>query len=287
MKRNWPIFLMVGFLVGACLPAASAGHSGAEQRTVLSFGIVPQQAPSKLLASWGPVLRELEANTGYRFIFRTAPDIPTFEQRLATGEYDLAYMNPYHFTVFNHGDDGYQAVAKAADKRIRGILVVRRDSPVETLDALAGETLAFPAPAAFAASVLPRAHLTERGVAFESQYVSSHDSVYKTVAKGLYAAGGGVERTFNATDPGVRAQLRVLWRTPGYTPHAIAAHPRLPTEIIGSVRRAFVGLAASEQGRNALVPLKVTGFAAAKNADWDDVRALKITTTVGNPDAER
>jgi hypothetical protein len=61
----------------------------------------------------------------------------------------------------------------------------------------------------------------------------------------------------------------------------------LPTEIIGSVRRAFVGLAASEQGRNALVPLKVTGFAAAENADWDDVRALKITTTVGNPDAER
>jgi phosphonate transport system substrate-binding protein len=287
MTTRWPLILMAGLLIGACIPVVSGDQAGAQPRTVLSFGIVPQQAPSKLLESWGPVLRELEADTGYRFVFRTAPDIPTFEQRLATGEYDLAYMNPYHFTVFNRGDEGYQAVAKAADKRIRGILVVRKDAPFESLDELAGETLAFPAPAAFAASVLPRAHLTERGVPFESQYVSSHDSVYKSVARGLYAAGGGVERTFNATEPRVREQLRVLWTTPGYTPHAIAAHPRLSAAIVRRVRRALLGMAASGDGRRALLPLKVTGFAAAENTDWNDVRALEITTAVGNTDAGR
>jgi phosphonate transport system substrate-binding protein len=242
---------------------------------------VPQQAPSKLLASWGPLLRELETRSGYRFVFRTAPDIPTFERRLAAGEYDFAYMNPYHFTVFNKGDEGYQALVRAEDKQIRGILVVRKDSPAETLQDLHGQILAFPAPAAFAASVLPRAHLKAEGVGFGVHYVSSHDSVYKAVAKGLYAGGGGVVRTFEATDPLVREQLRVLWTTPGYTPHAIAVHPRVPPAVRAKVKETFVGLNASESGRGALQGLKVTGFETAKNADWDDVRALQIDTRLG------
>ena len=264
------------------LPAAAKAQSGAEAPTArLSFGIVPQQAPSKLLASWGPVLRELEARTGRRFVFRTAPDIPTFEQRLAAGEYDFAYMNPYHFTVFNQGDGGYQAVVKAEDKLIRGVLVVRKDSPAETVRDLEGQTLAFPAPAAFAASVLPRAHLKAEGIGFDVQYVSSHDSVYKAVARGLYAAGGGVVRTLEATDPTVSEQLRILWTTPGYTPHAIAVHPRVSPDTRRAVQEALIGLPRSEAGRAALDGLKVKGFETAVNADWDDVRALNIEARLG------
>lgn len=271
-------------LLLAATTVAVAQPGPAEAPARLSFGVVPQQAPSKLLAGWAPVLRELEARTGRRFVFRTAPDIPTFEQRLAAGEYDFAYMNPYHFTVFNKGDTGYQAVVRAEDKQIRGILVVRRDSPAATLRDLDGQTLAFPAPAAFAASVLPRAHLTAEGIGFGVQYVSSHDSVYKAVAKGLYAAGGGVVRTFEATDPAVREQLRILWTTPGYTPHAIAVHPRVSPRVLAKVQQALVGLNASEAGRSALQGLKVKGFEMAQNADWDDVRALKIDARLGGQD---
>ena len=275
--------IIVNLLTGLLLATASAAQSDGEaQSPTFSFGIVPQQAPSKLLQSWGPVLRFLQERTGYRFVFRTAPDIPTFEQRLAAGKYDFAYMNPYHFTVFNRGDEGYQAVAKAEDKLIRGILVVRKDSALQTLADLEGATLAFPAPAAFAASVLPRAHLRALAINFGVQYVSSHDSVYKGVARGLYPAGGGVERTLAATDPAVHEQLRVLWTTPGYTPHAIAVHPRVAQDVVDAVRQVLTAMADDEAGRAALEGLKVKGFEAAKNADWDDVRALNIETRLGS-----
>lgn len=246
---------------------------------VLTFGVVPQQAASTLLRSWSPVLRHLQEKTGYRFVFRTAPDIPTFEDRLAAGEYDFAYMNPYHFTVFNQGDQGYQAVARAANKRIRGILVVRKDSTIQSLSELNGADLAFPAPAAFAASVVPRASLESEGVRFQPRYVSSHDSVYRAVAKGLFVAGGGVMRTLKATAPEVRDQLRVLWTTPGYTPHAIAAHARLAPETVAKVREALVDLGGDAEA--VLGGLKIQGFEAAVNSDWDDVRALGLQTPVG------
>jgi phosphonate transport system substrate-binding protein len=274
-----PITILLGCLLSAAVRAEDA--RAATKPPSLSFGIVPQQASSTLLRSWGPLLKYLRQQTGQRFIFRTAPDIPTFEARLAAGEYDFAYMNPYHFTVFNQGNQGYQAVARARDKQIRGILVVRKDSPVNTLDNLWGEALAFPSPAAFAASVLPRANLRAEQVPFEAQYVSSHDSVYKAVASGFFPAGGGVVRTFNATDPGVREQLRVLWTTPPYTPHAIAAHTRVDSAVVSSVQQALLAMDTDEKGRLALENLKIKGLVAANNSDWDDVRALQIETSLG------
>lgn len=260
----------------ACLLAMSlgAGAASAEQKT-LTFGIVPQQAASKLATLWGPILRYLNAQTGYRFEFKTAPSIPEFEQRVLAGEYDIAYMNPYHFTVFNR-KPGYRALARQAKKRITGIIVVRKDSNATRLADLAGQTLAFPAPAAFAATVLPQAELKEQGVTFTPQYVSSHDSVYRGVAKGLFPAGGGIQRTFSNVAPEVRDQLRVLWNTRSYTPHAIAAHPAMDAEMFDKVRAAMLGMNDSEEGRGLLAAIKFGGIEAADDADWDDVRQLNI-----------
>lgn len=280
---NCKILTLIAILLGCLLPAAGqAADTGVTAKPPsLSFGIVPQQSSSTLLRAWGPLLRYLQEQTGQRFIFRTAPDIPTFEARLAAGEYDFAYMNPYHYTVFNQGNQGYQAVARARDKQIRGILVVRKDSPITDLDDLWGEALAFPSPAAFAASLLPRANLRAEQVPFEAVYVSSHDSVYKAVAGGFFPAGGGVIRTFNATDPKVREQLRVLWTTLPYTPHAIAAHVRVDSAVVSSIQQALLAMEADEQGRLALENLKLKGLVVAKNSDWDDVRALQIETSLG------
>ncbi len=95
----------------------------------LSFGVVPQQAASRLAEDWGPLLAEVSRRSGVSLVFRTAPNIPAFEERLATGDYDLAYMNPYHYVVF-HKASGYTAFAKEQERRLKGILVVRKDSAV-------------------------------------------------------------------------------------------------------------------------------------------------------------
>ena len=181
MKR----LLTIIFTLLCCTPA------GTVSADPVTFGIVPQQSASRLAELWGPIAAYLGEKTGLEVQFRTAPDIPAFEQRLASGEYDIAYMNPYHYTVF-HESPGYSAIAKARDKRIKGIIVVRKESPIERLEQLDGEQLAFPAPAAFAASILPRSHLKAIGIEFIPKYVSSHDSVYSSVAKGFFPAGGGV-----------------------------------------------------------------------------------------------
>jgi len=260
--------------------ASSAAWAAGSKPVVFSFGIVPQQAASKLAKTWGPILSYVSKKTGYRLEFATAKDIPTFEQNLIEGKYDFSYMNPYHYTVF-HRVSGYNALAKARDKRIKGIIVVRKASDIKALKQLAGAGIAFPSPAAFAASILTRGELNSRHIAFTAHYVSSHDSVYRDVAAGLFKAGGGVVRTFEAVDPAVRAKLRVLWTTAGYTPHAIAANSRVPKAVVQRVQAALVGMDETPEGRRLLAPLKITGWEAAKDADWDDVRSLHIHQAVG------
>lgn len=241
-----------------------------------TFGIVPQQSAKKLAQKWGPILRQLSDETGLTIRFATAKDIPTFEKRLAAGEYDFAYMNPYHFTVFNKSP-GYIALAHQAKKSIQGIIVVRKDSEIMTLGDLADSRLAFPSPAAFAASILPQADLNNQGVSFEPLYVSSHDSVYLNVARGLTPAGGGVVRTFNNTDPSVSEQLRVLWKTRRYTPHAFAAHPDVAVADRTRLQSALINMEKNNEGMALLKSINFEGIESANDQKWDDVRALNIT----------
>jgi len=251
--------------------SASQKALGAESEKIL-FGIVPQQSATRLAQVWVPLLDRLSDVTGYTVEFATAKDIPTFEACLARGAYDIAYMNPYHYTVF-HASAGYEAFAKQAGKRLRGVLVARADSDIAGLDDLEGGTLAFPSPAAFGASVIPRAELRSQQISFTPHYVMSHDSVYRSVALGLFAAGGGVGRTLGNIPEDLRAQLRVIYRTDEYTPHAFATSASLPERA----RNALVSALLAIDDEALLTPLGMVGFEAATDADWDDVRALNLT----------
>lgn len=242
----------------------------------ISFGIVPQQSASRLAEQWAPIMDYLSDSTGLKVVFNTAPDIPTFEQRLAQGMYDVAYMNPYHYTVFSHSP-GYQAIAKAKDKQIQGIIVARKDGGIDNIQQLDNEKLAFPSPAAFAATILTQSDLHQAGVKFEFDYVSSHDSVYLGIAKGFYPAGGGVMRTFNSLPEVIKSQLTPIWKTAPYTPHAIAVHPRLSAQQVSALQSALIALLTSNEGQTQLGKLSLKGFVTANDEDWDDVRKLNIT----------
>jgi len=270
--RNSRLFIsfILSISLFVALPATALANADS-----FSFSIVPQQSASKMAKLWTPILNYLSKKSGYQLRFKTAKNIPTFEQRLSQGEYDFAYMNPYHYTVY-HEHPGYKAIAKAKNKRIRGIIVVRKNSGYNTLQELAGQDLAFPSPAAFAASILTRSEFKSRDIPITPKYVSSHDSVYRNVASGRMKAGGGVVRTFKNVAPEISDQLRILWTTAGYTPHAITVHPRVPEETVDRIKQAIINMDKDPEGKALLASIKIKGLESAENTDWDDVRGLGI-----------
>jgi len=270
--RGAGLFVLVFALLALVQPITV---QAADQRGTLEFGIVPQQSAVKLLKAWGPLIKYLSTKTGRPIRFATAPTIGEFEKRCAAGEYDIAYMNPYHYVRFSK-DPGYRVLAHQSHKQLTGIFVVRKDSDLSSLTDLEGATLHFPSPNAFAATLLTQAMLKRNGIRFTPHYAGSHDSVYLNVARGLAESGGGVVRTFQVQPDVLRAQLRILAKTKGYTPHAFAVHPRVDKKLAASITRALLGLPPELRKNLKFKPLK-----AAVDADYDDVRALGIENPLG------
>ena len=239
-----------------------------------TFGIVPQQSATRLARTWIPIIKNIEKQSGLKIKFATAPNIPEFEKRVQNGLYDFAYMNPYHYTVFSK-TTGYEAFAKQSDKKIKGILVARKDGQIGNIQDLENKTIAFPAPAAFAATLLVKANLDKNNINYTAQYVSSHDSVYRSVAQGLVPAGGGIIRTLESIEQDIRDQLSILWVSEGYTPHAFAHHPRVSKEAVDKFIKALMSLNQPEH-ESLLNRIKFNGIEKAEDSDWNDVRALGI-----------
>jgi phosphonate transport system substrate-binding protein len=254
---------------------ASALHAACPVEGTVTVGIVPQQSASELAQSWIPLLKDMSGATGCEFRFATAPTITEFEKRLARGEYAIAYMNPYHYVVF-HQSAGYQAFAREKDRKLRGLLVVRSDSTVNSVQELDGREVAFPSPAAFAATVIPLAELKKGGVTVKPRFVASHDSVYLNVSRGLVPAGGGIERTLEAIDADVRDRLKVIWRSAEYPPHAFARLPGAPEALGRSFLEGVQAVAATPQGAALLKQIGFKGLVPAQDRDWDPIRALDI-----------
>lgn len=273
LSRGGVAFLLM--LGGASSPACAATDTAARV-PAYSFGVVPQQSASQLAEIWGPFLAEVGKRAGVELNFRTTTNIPSFEEHLGKESYDFAYMNPYHYVVF-HEAAGYQAYAKEQGRKLKGIIVVRKDSPYQTLEALRGKSVAFPAPAAFAASIVPQAEFGRHGIDINAKFVSSHDSVYRAVASGLSEAGGGIPRTLESIQHEIRSQLRVLAETQSFTPHAFAAQRRVPKAVVARVLSAMRSLSEDESGRALLSALSFkNGLDAAQDSDWNDIRLLDI-----------
>tara|TARA_R110002060_G_scaffold76210_1_gene86404 strand:+ start:491 stop:1333 length:843 start_codon:yes stop_codon:yes gene_type:complete len=262
------------------LGSLNAYAAESNQAKPLVFGVVPQQSPSKLARKWLPLLKFISQKSGVELQFATAPDIPTFEKQLAEGHYDIAYMNPYHYVVLSK-QVGFKALVHEQDKKIQGIIVAFKDSKIDKLEDLSSQTIAFPAPASFAATLIPKANLAQQHISFKSEYVDSHDEVYRNIVAGRFVAGGGIMRTFNALPDYFREQLKIIWTSQGYTPHAIATHPRVNDDIRQKLLAGFLAVAKSEKASELLIPLLMKGFTAAEDKDWNDVRSLNIQLMLG------
>lgn len=249
------------------------GYAAAEQETVYTFGVPPQQTPADTAKRWIPLTQYLSRKTGVIIQFQTARDLATFHAQLKRGLFDFAFSSPQTYIEAHHLAS-YKAFAKERGGSTVGLIVVRNDSAIQDVKQLNQLTLAFAGPTAFTATTLPRTYLKQQGVEINLQYIASIDSVYRAVAKGTFQAGGGEARTFGALDPELKNELRVLWASKSLPPFAFAARAQVPPDIVARVREAMLDMHLNAAGRGILRTLNFKAFEGAADADYDVVRQM-------------
>ncbi len=239
------------------------------------LGVVPQQSPLELSKKWLKITNYLSKETGETIIFKTQNSIPLFEKELYAGHYDFAYMNPYHFIVANKKQN-YSAKIRA-NKKIVGILISNNtnNDKIE-INNLKGKTFLFPAPNAFAATLLPKFELKNKfnfDVDKEANviYVNSHDSVYKGIARGVGDFGGGIVRTYNnLSDKKAKENIKILYKTSSYPSHPFAFHPRVSQNDIDKITKALLNMPDDLK-----LSLSIKNFITTTNDEYSVIKEIK------------
>lgn len=254
---------------------ARAGDEG----VVLSFGVHPLHNPQRLFEVYGPLAAYLSRHLhGARVQLEASRSYDDFEKKLYARRFHVALPNPYQ--TLESISRGYRVFGKMGDDdQFRGILIVRRDGGIESIDDLKGKTISFPAPTALAATMMPLHFLHTKGLdvndGIQRLYAGSQESSIMSVYLGRSAAGAAWPvpwKTFRERNPEVARELVVRWETPPLVNNGLVVRDDVPPEVVSELAARLFSLQTHDEGRRLLAAIPLSRFEPATEQTFAPVR---------------
>ena len=206
------------------------------------FGIYPGHNPQRLFEVFNPLIKYLSDNIkDTNFVLEASRNYAAFDKKLAALKFDFVLANP--FQTMNAIDNGYKVFGKAGrDEEFRGIIIVRKDSPIKTPSDLYKKIVSYPAPTALAGTMMPQYYLQKNGVEvmrdLDNRYVGSQvSSIMNAYLKQSAAAAAWPPpwRELCRLKPNITKDLKVLWKTKPLIPNGLLALKKIPDSITAQV----------------------------------------------------
>ena len=256
---------------------------------VYIVGIHPLHNPKRLFKVYGPIVDYIDASIAEaHFKLEASRNYAQFEKKLDAGHFDFAMPNPYQ--TLRSLQHGYHVFGKMADDdAFRGIILLRRDSPIQTVADLKGHAVAYPAPTALAGTMMPQYYLHTHGLDInhdiENRYVGSQESSIMHVLLGDVAAGATWPvpwRTFGDEHPDLAAQLMIKWQTGTLPNNGWVVRKDIPQAIHDRVMAVLFSLKQTPVGQVLLARVPVSAFEPATCATYAPVQVFldKFTAAV-------
>ncbi len=253
-------------LIVGTRPASSA-------ETPLVFGVFPNLTAMQIIETYRPLAEVLEQQLGRRVLVYSAPDFSSFVARTHAGEYDIVLTAP-HLAWLAQQEAGYRPLLKYAQP-VRGLLVVREDSPLHAMKALRGRTIATADPIAVVVLAL-QAQMAAKGLRHGIDYRTTdsgtHTNAAMQVSLGRADAAMLGLHPYNLMPAELSQQLRVLAETPPLSSLMYLTHPRLHDTKVRAIRKALLGFAATPEGQAFMQHGGYGGFA---DVDGKELRAFR------------
>jgi phosphonate transport system substrate-binding protein len=238
-----------------------------------TFGVLSQRSAVLTAQYWNPILDYVEKKSGVRLVLKAARTAPESNDATERGEYDFVYSN----TIFQPrmAQANYQVILRPREDAITGQIVTLEDSPIRSLEDLAGKEVGFPSLAAFVGYAVPMDALLRRGIHVTPVFGGNQEGIMGQLKAGRVIAAGVNNQVMKSFAARENLRYRVLWESPPYLNLPIAAHPRVPLEVVKKVQAAFdqmdndpEGLAVLEASARIIGQKPPLGFRTATQADY-------------------
>ena len=263
------ILFRILFVLFVCLPAAANAEPAADY----SFGVLSQRSAVLTAQYWNPIIDYVNRKTGLALtlkLARTAPDSNVATER---GEYDFVYSN----TIFQPkmAQANYQVILRPLAEAIAGQIVTLEDSPIKSLPDLVGKEVGFPSLAAFVGYAVPMDQLLRENIQVTPVFGGNQEGIMGQLKAGRVIAAGVNSQVMRAFAAREDLRYRVLWESGPYLNLPIAAHPRVPKDVVEAVKAALDGMNNDEEGAKILAASAEIikqkppfGFRASSAADY-------------------
>lgn len=238
-----------------------------------TFGVLPQRSPTLTAQYWNPILEYAGRKAGVRLELATRRTAQDYSAAEARGEFDFVYNN--HLFAPSHAAAGYRVFARMAGPPISGQIVVAADSPLNSLQALAGREVGFPSRAAFVAYAVPMAELARQNITVTPVFGGNQEGIMAQLRAGAIAAAGVNSRVMKEYGAREGFAYRVLWNSEPHHDLPVAAHPRVAEKVVAAVRQALLDMAADAEGQailktsaNLIKQAPPHGFVAARDDEY-------------------
>lgn len=249
------------------------------QEKIYLFGVHPLHNPKRLFEVYQPMVDFINARLqGGQLRLEASRNYDAYDEKLFQGYFDFALPNPYQTVISTQ--HGYQVFGKMADdENFRGIILIRKDSSIETVSDLQGKSVSYPAPTALAATIMPQWFLYQNGLDIHqditNNYVGSQESSIMNVYLGITDAASTWPPpwlAFIKERPEIAEKVIVKWQTPPLLNNGLVVKKKVPIEILKQVSDAIFELQLSPEGRKILAAMELSQYEPATNKTYQPVK---------------
>jgi phosphonate transport system substrate-binding protein len=272
---------MIFVFIAAAMALLSNVAFAAEETSASSLilAVHPYLPRQEINARFTPLADYLGHALGRKVTIRVGSDYADHIAAIGSDSVDVAYMGPAGYVLLTRDYGAKPLLARQVvqdDPFIKGMIFVRRDSPIASLGELRGKRVLLGDPDS-TMTVVPRAMLENAGVpagALASlDYVTGHRNIVVAVLAGDYDAGAVKDEVFEEYAP---KGLRLLAATPPVSDHVFVASAKMPKREVEALRRLFLALNDSEAGKAAMKAIHpgMTALVRPADSDYDSLRAV-------------
>jgi phosphonate transport system substrate-binding protein len=263
-------------------PGYTPQYAKPDNRTSLktyTLAVHPLHNPERLFDLYQPLVDFMnERIRGFSLRLEASRGYEDFERKIEDGTPHFLLPNPYQ--TLKALELGYEVMGKmAGDDDFRGIVLTLKDSGADSPKALRGRTVAFPAPSALAATMMPMEWLAGHGLLpgrdYSPLYSGSQESSIHNLLNGQAAAAATWPvpwRLFSNEHPALAGRIAVLGMTDTLPNNSLMAKACLPTEVKAGFMEAALALSSDVKGRAALSRAGFAGFERATSGTYEPVR---------------
>lgn len=255
--------------------------TGADDTLIL--GVHPYLPPKELIKRFEPLASYLGKAIGQPVEVRIGRNYDDHIEAAGKDRVDIAFMGPVSYIklVERHGMKPILARLETNGlPTFRGTIVVRKDSPLNSLAELKGKRFAFGDPDSTMSHLVPEYMLLMAGVRrkdlAEYRFLGGHQNVVLAVLAGDFDAGAVKDEVFQQYES---KGLRALADTPAFSDHVFVTRATLPADTVQSLRAALLRLKSLPEGAAIMQSIKkdMTALIPAADGDYDNLRTVVKT----------